>query len=885
MKKARWLAIAVYGVVVLVVSLVLSGFQLHEFRQAKSEGWERAASRADLAAEWVDAVFNLSDTALDGLVELDRSPLLTLFAGSVNPVYEYLEFILGERRRRFPFLDELGLFDEQGRVIVTSTPVFPHGYHVGNHPHFQVFFQDSSLDESVSGLYWSAFANDYRLLHIRRLDAVAGLQSHFAVARLTPQVFDMALDRLTMTRGESLAVFDNDSRLVASRPSCQETLNCLAIGEIDNRPEIQSLIARGESRHRIRLTSSMDGVERLYSFTRVNGRPFVVASGESLDILLEGWWQRLWIRAGILLLVILLGGAALRHYLVRLRLEQSARIVATVFEGHQGMLVADHKRRIVRVNQAFSRITGYSEEEVIGRDLSLLASGQNDETFYQAMCRSLAREGSWEGEVWSRRRSGGIYPERLAISEVQDTSARITHYVATFSDISEQKAIEEEALQLAFFDPLTGLPNRRRLLGKLDELAEEGRQGGHFAALLIIGLDHFMRVNDLSGHQAGDQLLQQFAMEMRQQLRASDTLARFGGDKFAVLLEGLGPDMEHAAYIVQSIAAKLLGGLPSLPEGRNTVQVTASIGISLFRLDRFSAQTVLQEGEMALQQAKQNGRNCCYFFDPVQQAQLKEQLKLETDLRHALAAGQFRLHYQPQVDTEGLILGAEVLLRWQHPSRGMVSPAEFIPLAEANRQIIAIDRWVLASACRQLVEWEKSKDLRELTLAVNISAQHFHEADLLPRLREMLVETGAPPSRLKLEVTEGLFLEHQEEARQKMLALKALGISFALDDFGTGFSSLSYLHRLPLDQLKIDQSFVQEMLDDSASATIVASTIDLAHNLNLEVIAEGVETEKQVEWLTAHGCRHFQGYLFGRPAPVKAIEQAIAKYRGDFDRE
>ncbi|WP_290793423.1 PAS domain-containing protein, partial [Halomonas sp.] len=491
---------------VLMVALILAGFQLHELRQAKSEGWERAAGRADLAAEWVDSVFSLSDTALDGLDELNRSPLLALSTGSVGPIYEYLEFILGERRRRFTFLDELGLFDAQGRVVVTSTPAFPRGYNLGGLPHFRVFFQDSSLDEWVSGLYWTAFANDYRVMHVRRLDAGAALQSRFAVVRLTPQVFDQALDRLTMTRGENLAVFDIDSRLVARRPGCQDTVNCLTVGEIDDRPEIESIIAGGQSRHRIRLTSPVDGVERLYSFTRVNGRPFVVASGESLDILLEGWWQRLWIRVGILLLVVLLGAAALRHYLTRLRLEQSARIVATVFEGHQGMLLTDHKRRIVRANQAFSHITGYSEEEVIGRDLSLLASGQKDETFYQAICQSIAKEGGWEGEIWGRRRSGEIYPERLAISAVRDKSARITHYIATFSDISQQKAIEEEALQLAFFDPLTGLSNRRRLLGKLDELAEGTRRGDHFAALLIIGLDHFKRVNDLLGHQECDQL-------------------------------------------------------------------------------------------------------------------------------------------------------------------------------------------------------------------------------------------------------------------------------------------------------------------------------------------------------------------------------------------
>ncbi len=860
----------------LAVALVLAGYQLYEYRQAISDGWERATGRAELAAQWIEATFMLSDMALESLAELNQSSLLVLRDDAVDSDYERLERVLAERRDRFRFLDELGLFDAAGRVVVTSSAMFPRGYDLGGLPYYRIFREQPELQEWVSGLYWSSFAHDYRIMHVRRLADPGVLNASLASIMLTPQVFDEALSRLAMSRGESLALFDGEARVVARRPGCDETHHCLEIGEVFTHSEGLPLLAGASAGAQARLRSPVDGVERLYAVAAVEARPFVVVAGESVAVLLEGWWERLWLLAAAWLLVALLGAAVLRHYLTRLGLQESVRIAATAFEGQQGMMVADARGAILRVNSAFTRITGYPESEVVGRNPYLLASGQHDEAFYRQMWQSIEQTGSWEGEVWNRRRNGEVYPERLTISAVRDEQGRATHYVGSFNDISQQKAAEEEAHQLAFFDPLTGLPNRRHLLDQLTALAGDSRPGSHFAALLLIDLDHFKRVNDLLGHQQGDQLLRRITHELRHQLRERDTLARLSGDEFAVLLAGLGPDQEHAAYITERIASKLLGALQlALPGEPLGVQMTGSLGITLFRYREACSQALLSQADMALQQAKGGGRNRCCFFDPLLQAQLHGRLRLEADLRHALPAGQFRPYYQPQVDSQGRILGAEVLLRWEHPERGMVSPAEFIPLAEENRQIIAIDRWVLETACRQLVAWAGQPETRALTLSVNISAQHFHEADAVERVREILVMTGAPPARLKLEVTEGLFLERQDEARQKMLALKALGITFALDDFGTGFSSLSYLNRLPLDQLKIDQSFVRDVLEDPASASIVASTIGLAKSLKLDVIAEGVETAAQRDWLMAHGCRCFQGYLFGRPAPVEELEQAL----------
>ena len=632
---------------------------------------------------------------------------------------------------------------------------------------------------------------------------------------------------------------------------------------------------------RVRQASPVDGIERLYAFKRVGEGPLVVVAGKAVSTLLAGWWQQLWIRGGIWLLVLLLGAVALRHYLRRLGFEASLRIAATAFEGQQGMMITDAGGRILRVNAAFSRITGYAEPEVVGHTPSLLASGRHDHAFYRQMWQAIEQVGSWEGEVWNRRRDGEVYPERLTISAVRDGQGSVTHYIGAFSDISQLKAAEQKARQLAYFDPMTGLPNRRALLEQLAGLADGTRAPEPYAALLLIDLDHFRQVNELVGHAEGDRLLTRLPGELRQHLREEDGFARLAGDEFGVLLQGLGPDQEHAAYLVERIATRLLGAIQlSLPGHQPAQRVTASIGIAMFRNYQAGDEEVLNQAEMALQQAKQGGRNRFCFFDPLLQSQQHEHMRLEADLRHALSADQFRLHYQPQVNDDGTILGAEVLMRWEHPDRGMVSPGVFIPLAEANGLIVAIDHWMLHKACEQLARWARHDETRGLTLAVNISAQQFHQDDFVALVRQTLLATGAPPARLKLEVTEGLFMERQAEARQRMLALKALGIRFALDDFGTGFSSLSYLHQLPLDQLKIDQSFVRHLLADSASGAIVASIIGLAASLGIEVIAEWVESEAQRAWLKSHGCDLYQGYLFGRPEPVEALEARLRVEQG-----
>lgn len=615
--------------------------------------------------------------------------------------------------------------------------------------------------------------------------------------------------------------------------------------------------------------------------------------GEESERLLRGGFQEPWMPGSVALVIALLATLLLRHYLDRLHLEEALRfrlvereqarrearateaelrIAATAFEIQVGMLITDAEGRILKVNEAFTRITGYRQDEVLGRNPRMLSSGHHDARFYARLWKSVLEQGSWQGEIWNRRKNGEVFPEWLTISMVRDASGKVTHYVASLSDISERKAAEEEIHQLAFYDSLTGLPNRRLLMDRLESAMKGSYRSGQFGALLLLDIDHFQQVNDTLGHHLGDRLLQQIAMRFDRVLRDTDTLSRLGGDEFALLLHDLGETEEGAAKDAEHVAHKLLGALQSpIRFEIERVSVSCSIGISLFRDHDTRLDEVFQQADTALFQAKGSGRNTLRFFDPAMQARLQERARLESDLRQALSKDEFLLYYQTQVDSAGKPIGVEALLRWAHPERGMISPGAFIPMAEENRLILPIGDWVLERACRQLAQWATDPATAALTVSVNVSPRQFREPDFVQRVEAILHRTGAPSGRLKLEVTESLFVDERDDARDKMLRLREGGVSFSLDDFGTGYSSLSYLKDLPLDQLKIDQSFIRDLFDDEAVAAIVDSTIALSHSLKLQVIAEGVETGAQRDWLVAHGCHTFQGYLYGPPLPLEAV--------------
>ena len=569
----------------------------------------------------------------------------------------------------------------------------------------------------------------------------------------------------------------------------------------------------------------------------------------------------------------------------RIRTEQHLRVAATTFEAQDGVTITDANKVILRVNRAFTEITGYSADEAVGRTPHMLSSGRHDAAFYDAMWDSLARTGNWQGEIWNRRKNGEVFPEWLSITAVRGAQGEITNYVGTFADITERKTAENEIAQLAFYDQLTGLPNRRLLLDRLRHALAGSARNNRSGALLFLDLDNFKTLNDTLGHDVGDQLLREAATRLSSCVRQSDTVARLGGDEFVIVLEDLeGPDEHHlAATQAEALAIKVQSLLnqPYLLDvaahgesaNRRSHQCSSSVGIALFDGQPMSAEELMKRADTAMYQAKAAGRNALRFFDPAMQAAVTARAAMEADLRRAMSERQFVLYYQAQVDSSGRVIGAEALVRWQHPDRGLVHPLEFIPLAEDTGLILGLGRWVLETALRQLAAWASLAEFAHLTLAVNVSAQQFGHKDFVAEVLGLIELTGADPRRLKLELTESLLVRNVQEVIEKMRALKACGIGFALDDFGTGYSSLAYLKRMPLDQLKIDQSFVRDVLDDGNDAAIARTVVALAESLGIGVIAEGVETAMQRDFLAETGCHAYQGFLFSEAVPNHEFER------------
>lgn len=542
------------------------------------------------------------------------------------------------------------------------------------------------------------------------------------------------------------------------------------------------------------------------------------------------------------------------------------------------IMLADAQQRIQRVNAAFCRLTGYRAEEVIGKTPKILASGRQGPIFYARMWQSLRESGSWEGEIWNRRKCGEIYPEWLIINALRDAEGEPAGYVATFSDISKLKHAESEIQHLAFYDPLTALPNRRLLLDRLEQARVSGKRKAEHGALLIIDIDNFKILNDTLGHDIGDHLLIEVACRLKQCIRECDTAARQGGDEFAVMLDALDPHPKMAAISAEAVAEKVREELarPVMLNQGQEYYCTASIGVSLFHGQDKTVDTLLKQADIALYKAKESGRNATRFFDQAMQTTLDQRARLETGLRHALVRDEFVLHAQPLVDRGSGLVGAELLLRWLPAGQALVPPDEFIPLAEESGLIVPIGLWVLDQACAILRRWDGDPGKRELYLAVNVSARQFRQPDFVDQVSAALARHGTDPRRLRLELTESLLLDKIDEVVSKMRALCLLGVRFSLDDFGTGYASLSYLKKFPFQQLKVDRSFVRDIMTDPDAAAIIRAIIAMGRSLRLSVVAEGVESQEQYAYLVEHGCTLFQGYMFGRPQALEQFEALLA---------
>ncbi|MCA8865654.1 MULTISPECIES: putative bifunctional diguanylate cyclase/phosphodiesterase [unclassified Halomonas] len=592
----------------------------------------------------------------------------------------------------------------------------------------------------------------------------------------------------------------------------------------------------------------------------------------SIDDYLGRWGIALLL---VFLLLALLGNLLLKRRMQHNRalLQTNKEMLATILDSVDAFIyIKSPTLEYQYVNRRISELFGLPADKIIGK---------RDEAFFDAgsaaEIKQIDRNVLASGKKVTVEESNVLQGESrvrtfLSIKMPLSMSPGAAPCLCGIStELTDYLEMQSRTHYLAFYDSLTGLPNRRLLMDSLTAAIAHEEWAASYSAVMVIDLDNFRLVNDIQGHDSGDQLLISVAEQLRQRLDAEETLARFSSDEFVVLINNLGEQQANAALKAERVARQLLETIAQL-RNSHSLPISASIGISLFTGGgEHSMDSVLQQADMALQQAKRAGGNGLCFFNTDMQTSVLERASLEADLHKALERNELALHYQVQVDHQGVTIGVEALLRWFHPQRGWVSPATFIPLAEENRLIVPIGYWVMRSACEQLAKWSRQAAYSPLSISVNVSSVQFQQPEFVRDVEALLAETQAPPNRLVLEVTESLLMQEPVRVRNTMLQLRAKGIRFALDDFGTGYSSLSYLKRLPLDELKIDQSFIHELLTDKTDAAIVDTTILLAVSLGLTVVAEGVEKKEQLDWLRGHGCYRYQGYLFGRPTPIEYL--------------
>lgn len=598
-----------------------------------------------------------------------------------------------------------------------------------------------------------------------------------------------------------------------------------------------------------------------------------------------GLTNELAISYGAIWLIGLIGlGFGYRHenWLAAQRLTELRKLSLAIEQSPNSAVITDLDGNIEYVNNKFMDNSGYAREELIGRNPRILQSGKTPQKNYGEMWGKLLKGEAWEGELFNRRKDGTEYVEWVNISPILNAEGVCTNYLGVKEDITQRKLAEEKIHQLVYYDELTNLPNRQLFMDRLQQSCYLGARSGRSVAVLFIDLDNFKPLNETKGYKVGDALLREVGLRLTNTVRDGDTVARLGSDEFAVILDSLHPVVTEAAAHAWLIAEKIQAALScAYTLDRHIHNLTPCIGIAMFDDQAEKLEDLLKHAEVAMHHAKDSGRNAIRFHDLEMQKKLEGRVELEDALRKAIEQQQFHLYYQIQVDSLNRPLGAEALIRWIFPEKGMVPPGEFINLAEETGLILPIGLWVLQTACAQLKNWQQNALTRDLTISVNVSGKQFQQANFVSQVRHAIQENEIKPSLLKLELTESMMLGDIDSIIQKMFELKALGVHFSMDDFGTGYSSLQYIRRLPLDQLKIDQSFVRDIKNADSDNPIVQMIVGMSEALGLNVIAEGVETPLQRDYLERNGCHSFQGYFFGKPLPIEQFETLLTQFTTD----
>lgn len=797
-----------------------------------------------------------------------------------------LHEILAHYSHKLPQVLGLSLITSDGKEIASGLQYPLDRRWAGDRDVFLSQRVNADNDLVVSGGFQSIALRQPVFTLARRLDQPPGRPALVIVAYVPVAYFQGFYRSLHLGKGTSVMLLHRDGWMILDAGG-EDVARAPAHTHLFQHYTHASIGSYRTSR------SLLDETPRIVGYAGAPGQPLISVATISQEDALAPWWMRVWqtVSAGVISIAVLfvLITALWRRLNDLMEGKRSLEeknetlaLAAQVFDTSlHAIMILSPAGVVMRVNQVFTKVTGYTAQQVVARNISDFSEWFSHSSLRARIRRGLLKHGAWQGEAHVTTRDGRDLVLMQSISNVRDVNGRVRSIVAIFHDITEQKRSQESLHRLAHFDTLTNLPNRRSFTERIERGIEYAIRTGQLLAVIFIDIDHFKTINDSMGHACGDKVLQEVADRLSTCLRYGDTLARIGGDEFVALLEG---NTKRETF--EHVAAKLALALtsPITVDGRE-VFVAASMGISVFPSDGRRSEDLLRNADTAMYRAKAAGRNCWRFFDESMAHAATHRLEIETALRRALVRNEFSLHYQAQHSlASGRIVGAEALIRWQRPDTGWVGPSEFIPLAEESGLIHQIGEWVLSEACMQAAQWWREYRM-SLRIAINITARQIYHKDFVASVQAALHNSNLPPHLLELEITESSIIEHLDETIEKLHQLKAIGVTLAIDDFGTGYSSLSYLKRLPVDRLKIDRSFVKDTPGDSDDCAIVRTIISMSHNLGLAVIAEGVETQSQLEFLKGLSSDEIQGFLLGLPMPGQQFGRLLAQQRASTGSE